>query len=140
MRAKIIKLLGFSLLEILLALAIIGILACIIYPTYNSHIVKTRRSLAIAAMNDIAGRLEEFYLQNAYSYKGATIATLNINDSSFKDYYQIDINSPTSTTYCIQAIPIGSQAKEDTQCETLKLDQNGAKSNSGPATMQDCWF
>lgn len=128
---------GFSLIELLITLAIISVLAAIIYPSYNFYIVKIRRSNVSAIMLEVATRLEQYYVKNN-KYDGATLSNLAVDDSSYKDYYQINISAQTNS-YFLQATPIGAQAKSDQQCKVLGLDQNGNKTITGESDVEYCW-
>lgn len=128
---------GFTLIELLITLAIIAILVCIVYPNYTNHLVKTRRTNVTIALLDLASRLEQYYAQNN-SYQGASIENLGINDSGYKNYYQIKLSSDANT-YSLHADPINSQIKADPECGSLSLDQNGTKNISGSGNIDECW-
>lgn len=129
---------GFSLMELLIVLAIIGILAGLAYPRYNQHLTAVRRTYATVALTDLAARLEQYYVQNN-SYAGATLAGLGVSDANYKNYYQLKITQALDDKYVISAIPQGKQAQEDTDCGSLILDQAGNKSVTGSRTAEECW-
>ena len=128
---------GFSLLELLITLAIVSILAVIIYPSYNFYIVKIRRNNAAIALIDIAASMEEYYAINN-KYDGATLNNLQIDDSGYKDFYQINITA-NADSYSLKADPIGVQKDMDELCQSLILDQNSKKSITGTGIASDCW-
>ena len=101
---------GFSLLELLITLTIIGILVAVIYPAYTFHIMKTRRAQAKIALLDLASKLEEHYIVH-HTYEGATLTELH--EQSKLPFYQLEISSLAKHTFEITAIPIGMQAKDD---------------------------
>jgi type IV pilus assembly protein PilE len=134
---------GFTLVELMITVAIVAILATIATASYNSQVQRSRRTDARSAILDLAGREEKlFSTTNAYSaaasdlgYAAAGVAwpiTVGSN------YYQVSVTAPTATTYVITANPIGSQAS-DTQCLTLFMNQTGAQSSTGSATPATCW-
>jgi len=129
--------LGFTIVELLIVLIIVSILTCIICPAYNQHIVKVRRAVATIVLMDIAARLETYYVRKN-KYSGATIENLGVDQSKYKDNYQINLNTKDNE-FTLRAIPIGAQGKNDILCQTLLLEQDGRKSVSGNGTIQDCW-
>lgn len=128
---------GFSLLELLIALAIVGILAGIVYPSYSAQLTRAHRATVATALVDIAARLEQYYALNN-QYSGANLANLGVNDAAWRDYYQITLDLQTDA-YVARATPIGAQATADQLCQVLSLDQDGSRSISGPGKLADCW-
>lgn len=128
---------GFSLLELLIVLVIIGILLSVIYPGYTQHLVAVRRINVAAVLFDLAGRMEQFYIRNN-SYVGATLDQLGTDDTSYKNYYKINIKN-TADSYLLSAVPLASQARDDQVCGSLMLDEEGNKTVSGGGTVASCW-
>lgn len=130
---------GFTLIELMIVVAIIAILASIAYPTYQNHVTRTRRAEAAACMLEIAQFMERDYttklryaVPTAYPACVSTVAT----------NYTITATVPSSstTTFSISAVPRGRQLAKDTQCGTLSIDQKGAKSVSTSGTSaSSCW-
>lgn len=129
---------GFSLMELIIVLAIIGILASLAYPRYSQHLITARRTYAAVALTDLAARLEQYYVQNN-SYAGATLAGLGASDANYKKYYQLKIDQASDDQYIVSAIPQNNQAQEDTNCGTLTLDQAGNKNITGSGNIEECW-
>jgi type IV pilus assembly protein PilE len=130
---------GFTLLEILIALTIIGILTAIAYPSYLSHILKSRRTDAMTALTQDQIILERCYSQN-FSYNAPCGALPAFPQSSQQNYYSISISNLSATTYTLTATPIGTQTK-DTDCASMSVNQANAKTavdNSGTAQTK-CW-
>lgn len=124
---------GFTLIEIMIVVAIIAILASIALPSYQQHILVTNRASAKACMSEFAQAYERRYTTNM-SYEGADIVLGCQTEGSLDDRYTITAAN-TATTFTITATPIGAQVK-DTSCGTLTLNQVGAKSASGSGS---CW-
>jgi len=102
---------GFSLLEIMIVVAIIGILAVVAYPSYQGYISETYRAQAIADLKRCALSLERFY-SNGFTYVGggAQCTLWSPSDGTLANArYTFDNPSPTltPTTYLIQATPVG---------------------------------
>jgi type IV pilus assembly protein PilE len=119
---------GFTLMEILITVAIVAILAAIAFPNYSQYVQRTRRADAQEKLLDLAAQMERwFFAQNQYP-TGANIAQLGGNLS--KDgHYSVTINSVAPfTTYTLTATPVdGSSQKGDTECSTFSIDNTGAR-------------
>lgn len=125
---------GFTLIELMIAVIIVGILTAIAYPNYRDHMFKTRRSDAQTALLNLAGLMEHYYTENN-TYATATLTNLGYtNNLTPQGYYRLTI-APTATAYTLTATPVagGAQAS-DTTCPTLTLTNTGVK---GPSS--SCW-
>lgn len=130
---------GFSLLELIITLTIIGILSAIAYPAYTHHVVKTHRKQAQIILHNLGNRLERYYIENNHSYADATPTKLGLDEIALKDFYEISILTATTATYTVQAKPINHQAIHDMPCGTLSLDQRGEEKISGNGSVNECW-
>jgi type IV pilus assembly protein PilE len=132
---------GFTLVELMIAVAIVAILAAIAYPSYQRYVARTHRNAATACMSHYAQFLERFYTANL-TYVGAAPGELPCTrDNSLDDRYTIGIRdgSLTARAFFIDATPIGVQATIDAQCGRLTLDQTGARTVAGTAGRDVCW-
>ncbi len=128
---------GFSLIELMITVAIIAILAAIALPAYQDSVLKGGRAEGKAALLGMAQRMERCFSEfNAYN---------NANCPSFvnpmlteNQRYAISFSAVAAATYTLQAVPQGGQTG-DTKCGTLTLDQTGAKTESGTGTVAECW-
>jgi type IV pilus assembly protein PilE len=125
---------GFTLIELMITVAIVAILAAVAYPAYTKYVQRGYRSEGIAMLNDAAARAERFYAQNN-TYAGTTLASLGlVTDtkittlSSASSKYQLTVVSATATTYKFQVAPQGSQTSD--ACGTLTLAQDGTKTST----------
>lgn len=117
---------GFTLLELLIVIAIVGIIAAIAFPAYQSQIQESRRGNAQQQLLQLQLQQENYRLNNN-SY--ATTADIGMPVS---DYYTFSISNVSATTYQLNATAKGSQTA-DAACTPLTLDQS---MNKAPAT---CW-
>ena len=135
---------GFTLVELMVTVAIVAILATIATTSYTSQIQKSRRTDARSALLDLAGREEKIYsTTNTYTN---VLANLGYNSATVgSGYYTVAVVSPdpsqpafaTIPTYLITATAINSQVG-DTQCLTLSVNQTGSQTATpGPAAT--CW-
>ena len=131
---------GFTLIELMVVVAIVGVLAAIAVPAYQKSVRKSDRADAKATLTSLGQVLERCYTQN-FSYKGCSGATPAPSPAtSPKGFYTLSVPSVTTSTYTVQAVAIGAQTK-DTGCTTMSLNNNGVKS-SGSSTSTDtagCW-
>lgn len=126
---------GFTLIELMIVVAIIAILAAIAYPGYNNYVTKTRRAAGGACAMEAAHFMERFYTDKMTYLNAVLPQTQCMNDIAAN--YTIKLDAVTATAYTVQAEPKGTQALRDTKCGTLWLNQVGAK--GAAAAVAECW-
>jgi type IV pilus assembly protein PilE len=116
---------GFSLIELMTVLVIIGVLAGVAWPSYQDYVRRANRAAAQTFMMAIASRQEQYLLTNR-SY-AATTAALNLTTpSELSGRYTVTVAVPSATEYTITATPIGNQPVPG-KFDALTLSSSGAK-------------
>lgn len=126
----------------MITVAIIGILLGVALPSYQSHVMKTRRAAAAACLVEHAQFMERFRTTNL-TFTGANLASFTspcLADSQASYTFAFATGEPTATTFAIEAIPVvtGPQ-NSDTVCATLRIRQTGAKEITGTGSATNCW-
>ena len=140
---------GFTLIEMMIVVAIIGILAGIAYPSYQAYVERSRRGDAITSLLELIQTQERFMARcGHYATKLEGVAKCNDGNEglgqktqSQEGFYQLSLASSGATTYTLKAIPQGAQAN-DTECAELTLDhlgERGAKNSEGEDSTTTCW-
>lgn len=150
------KIKGFTLVELMIVVAIVGILASIAIPSYQKNILKSRRADARSALLGFANAMERHFTEN-FSYCEAATAVFvgcgNGNDTGVPVifsatspldgtavYYNLNIDAANATSFLLSATPVGPQANDD--CGILEIDSLLQKDMTGAAagmTTADCW-
>lgn len=129
---------GFTLIEMLIVVLLIGLIAAIAYPNYEDYLRKARRAEARAALLNFAQGMERWYTANL-TYVGAVDASNKplpqVSPSQLPNggtpYYNLTADSLSATTYRVIATPTGIMAGDE--CNPLTVDQAGNRSPAG------CW-
>lgn len=129
---------GFHLIEIMIVIAIIGILASICFPIYTQPTIKARRLEAETMLVKLAIALEEFHLEHQ-TYEGAVLSDLNFSEFIAANNYRLAIQTATDHDYVLHAQPLGKQAEKDKECGTLILDAHNQKNVTGSGKVTECW-
>ncbi|VTU15238.1 Pilin [Variovorax sp. SRS16] len=129
---------GFTLLELMITLAIVALLTVIAMPSYRSYVLRSHRSDAYAALTQDQAILERCYAQN-YSYSQTCAALPVFPQTSAQNFYTV-VLTQSATSYLLTATPSGSQLA-DTACASLSIDQTNSKTalDSQGVASASCW-
>ena len=129
---------GFTLVEVMIAVAVIGILTAVALPSYRQHVANSRRADARAAILSLAQVMERWYTERG-TYVGATVGASGIYlSASPQGYYTMSISAQDATTFTISAAPAGAQTGD--ACGSYTYTQAGTRGVSGGSrTVAQCW-
>jgi type IV pilus assembly protein PilE len=139
---------GITLIELLVAVAVVGIIAVIAIPSYTQYVTRTNRAVAKSILLQVADRQEQFFADNKTYALNLTQLRYPANfmidnrgapvDAGSGDrLYSISLTVATATTFTVSAAPQLQQAVRDTACQTLTLNQAGARGQTGSGS--NCW-
>lgn len=145
---------AFTLLELMIVLAVAAILSALAYGSYAESVRKSNRGDAQGALTGLASAMQRLYTEQTPStFVGAAASgPPGPPDSSVfpsqspldgaRKHYDLRIQSADASTYVLHAIPISGGAQANDKCGTLTLTSTGQRGVSGAAsgvTWQDCW-
>lgn len=125
---------GFTLIEVMIVVAIVGILAAIAYPSYIDYITKSARSEGIAAVMRVANLQEQYYLDNRVYTEKMSELGLGSNDTFKTENKHYIVSSTGGPTFIITATAEEPQKSRETVCKTISITSAGVK---GPSA--ECW-
>ena len=127
---------GFSLIELMIVLALIATLSLVALPNYQDHVMKVRRLEASMVLVQISQSLETYYAKH-YEYEGFPASAIPSQSPINSDNKYYDITATLSaSSFVLQAAPVGSQSSDS--CAVLSVNQAGVQSASGDQSA-NCW-
>ena len=141
---------GFTLIELIITVAIIAIISAIAYPSYTNYTVRAKRSAAESFMMTVSNRQEQSML-NARSYFSIATGvptewnTVSMNvPADVAANYTITVTADntvgTPPSYTVTATPTAAQLSKDGKCANLTLTNTGTKGKTGTAaSVTECW-
>lgn len=133
---------GFTLIELMIVVAVIGILAAIAYPNYQQYQLKAGRSDGHAKLTQLMQMQERLYSQNQnYSTDlGAGADTAVPSDEQRYSITAVACGAGIPLTRCIRLVATpANQQVADTQCGNLILTSRGEKLITGTGSRESCW-
>lgn len=137
MGIEVKKVKGFTLIEVMITVAIVGILATIAYPSYTEFIARSNRSEAQREILRVANLMELYFLDHRTYTSDLTQIGLNTSPytTESNNYIIKTTGTVSSSVFTLVANAQGAQLTNDSACKELFVDQTGKKS----ATSTDCW-
>jgi type IV pilus assembly protein PilE len=126
---------GFTLVELVVTLLIVGILGAIAYPTYMNFTRRSNRTDAMRSVTQTAQQLERCY-STTFNYALCP----NFNGVSAQNYYNIAVGITVNPNgYTVTATPNGAPQNMDGQCTSFTLTSAGRQLSTGSGTVAQCW-
>jgi type IV pilus assembly protein PilE len=140
---------GFTLIELMITVAIVSILAMVAVPAYFEQVRKSRRADAVSVLNQVVQAQERWRANNASYTDVLGTAGLNVNSAAASattytvpsGYYTVQVTGFGATSYTVQATAAGAQLK-DTKCATFTIAASGGQftySATPAANSARCW-
>lgn len=134
---------GFTLIELMIVVAILGIVVAFGYPSYRDQVIKSRRAEGMGELLELADRMERYYSDQG-TYAGVCAAEIfggscaddSGRHSTEKGNYKLDITAQDAVSFAIEADPQGKQVAD--KCGKFTLTSLGAKGVS-KSTVDECW-
>ena len=124
---------GFTLMELMIVVAVIGIITAIALPGYQSYSRKAKRADAHQGLNVLSQLQERFFTEN--NTYATTVAELNASADSMEDFWTLSVTAANASSYTLSAAPKNPHI--DADCLTITLDSTGVRAST-PAG-NDCW-
>ncbi len=133
---------GFTLIELMIVVAIIGIIMAFGYPSYRDQVIKSRRAEGMGELLELADRMERFYSDRG-TYAGATLgggAGDIYPSTSENGYYSLSFTgAPDAISFTVNSAPTTKGNQDKDKCGTFTLTSLGVKSISGTVPLEECW-
>ena len=132
---------GFTLIEVMIVVAIVAILTAIALPSYREYVLRSHRSDAQSGLLQAAQWLERAATANG-NYPTALPQALTWSGDTSKRYTIGFVTGNSTSSYVLQAVPKGGGPQANDRCGTFRLSNTGEQSNANLASgvsSKDCW-
>lgn len=142
---------GFTLIEMVIVVAIIGILAAIAYPSYQESVRRARRADVKAVLIEASQWMERFYTDNlrydqtrggtavtaAGQFPGSSLTVSPKGANASTAFYNVSLQAVNQGTYTLQAVPANAQTGD--LCGNFTLTNAGVRQVTGSKPVAECW-
>ena len=140
---------GFTLIELMVVVAIVAIVFAVAFPSYERYVVRAKRAVGQNMLMQVADRQQQFFMDNKrfaadLTNLGFTASPFMVDDDGASTVagdpdavYSVALSNVTATTWTATATPLNGQLSRDTSCGNLTINQAGAKGKSGAG--DNCW-
>lgn len=133
---------GFTLIELMIAVAIVGILAAVALPNYTEYVKRASRAEAVAALLDAANKEEQYFVDNREYTE--LLSDLGVQSKTENKHFELTIKVVDKNAFTVTAKPIAGPVKGDGDCTELFITDTGLKGAKGAKTndgedIDYCW-
>jgi type IV pilus assembly protein PilE len=126
---------GFSLIELMVVLAIISLLSCFAYLGYSHYLIQVKRLEGRLTLLEISMQLEKYAAIHHQGYREATLEKLGAAEQTKRGWYRLSLEDIDETHYTLIARP----NFKDEKCNQLSCNAQGKRDYQGTGLYHDCW-
>lgn len=131
---------GFTLIEVMITVAILGIITAIALPQYEQYVRQAKRADGTGSLLTLAHNLERCGSTfGRYNHPSCDVLAPAGGVDSNEGFYRVTINIRTASTYRYRAVAQGQQLSDNGFCDNFMIDQTGTKFATGTETLARCW-
>src|SRR5690606_7564358 len=127
---------GFTLIELMIVVVVIGVLATIAVPSYRQYSIRAQRTQAKSALLQLAANQERFYTRNGNTYV-TDLASINMSATTEGNRYVLRVTSADASAFTATATATARMA-DDADCQVFTINSEGQRTAS-PDPRGDCW-